>query len=113
MVVKRISSFFWPKVDRCPFKCFEAVQGEIRITHNPYYLQYGGSKMHVDSGAEKLVAAEKEGRKIAVETKGFGGPSKVAELDKAVGQFTLYRFILEEREPDYGSLSCSPSQKMC
>lgn len=71
------------------------------ITHDPFHLEYGGDNMYVDLGAEKLVAAEKEGRKIAVEIKGFGGASEVAELEKAVGQFTLYRFVLEEREPDY------------
>lgn len=57
--------------------------------------------MYVDLGAEKLVAAEKEGRKIAVEVKGFGGPSEMAELEKAVGQLTLYRAVLAQREPEY------------
>lgn len=71
------------------------------ITHDPFYLQYGGSKMYVDLGAEKLVAAEKEGRKIAVEIKGFGGASEMAELEQAVGQLTLYRIVLASREPDY------------
>ena len=64
------------------------------ITHDPFYLLYGGSKMYVDLGAEKLVAAEKEGRKIAVEVKGFGGQSEMAELEQAVGQ-------LAQREPEY------------
>lgn len=71
------------------------------ITHDPLHLQYGDSNMYVDLGAEKLVAAEKAGRKIAVEIKGFGGPSELAELEKAVGQYTVYRLVLEEREPEY------------
>ncbi len=70
------------------------------ITHDPFYLLYGGSKLYVDLGAEKLVAAEKEGRKIAVEVKGFGGPSEMAELEQAVGQLTLYRVVLAQREPE-------------
>ncbi len=57
--------------------------------------------MYVDLGAERLVAAEKAGRKIAVEIKGSGGPSEMAELEKAVGQLTLYRLVLAKREPDY------------
>ena len=57
--------------------------------------------MYVDLGAEKLVAAEKEGRKIAVEVKGFGGQSEMAELEQAVGQITLYRVVLAQREPEY------------
>lgn len=55
------------------------------ITHDPFHLQWGGSNMFVDLGAERLVAAEKADQKIAVEIKGFGGPSEMAELEKAIG----------------------------
>ncbi len=71
------------------------------ITHDPLHLQWGGSNMYVDLGAEQLVAAEKADRKIAVEIKGFGGPSEMTELEKAVGQLTIYRLVLAKREPDY------------
>lgn len=47
------------------------------------------------------MAAEKEGQRIAVEVKGFSGPSEVTELERAIGQFTLYRLVLAKREPDY------------
>ena len=57
--------------------------------------------MYVDLGAEQLVAAEKADRKIAAEVKGFGGPSEMTELEKALGQLTIYRLVLAEREPDY------------
>ena len=71
------------------------------ITHDPLHLQYGGNNMYVDLGAERLVAAEKAGRRIAVEIKGFGGQSEMAELEKAVGQLTIYRLVLAKRQPDF------------
>lgn len=57
--------------------------------------------MYVDLGAERLVAAEKEGQRIAVEIKGFSGPSEITELERAVGQFILYQAVLARRQPDY------------
>ena len=71
------------------------------ITHDPFHLQWGRSNMFVDLGAERLVAAEKEGQKIAIEIKGFAGPSELTELERAIGQFTLYQAVLAKREPDY------------
>ena len=56
--------------------------------------------MVVDLGAEKLVAAEKEHRKIAIEIKTFGSPSPVADLQQAVGQFAMYESALKRTEPD-------------
>ncbi|MBV7335059.1 fatty-acid synthase [Chloroflexi bacterium TSY] len=70
-----------------------------KITSDPLRLQWGTKDMYVDLGAEKLVAAEKEGRKIAVEIKSFIGPSEIEDLKNALGQFVLYRNVLEETEP--------------
>jgi chromosome condensin MukBEF MukE localization factor len=54
----------------------------------------------VDLGAEMPLGAEKAGRKIAVETKSFLGRSPMTELERAVGQFTVYRFLLQREEAD-------------
>lgn len=70
------------------------------ITDDPLRLQMGTRDMYVDLGAEKLVAAEKSGRRIAVEIKSFIGPSEIADLKNALGQFVLYRSVLAETEPD-------------
>ena len=51
-------------------------------------------------GAEKLLAAEKEGRKIAVEIKSFLRPSPMTDLEDAVGQYLIYSMILENDESD-------------
>ena len=46
------------------------------------------------------IAAEKEGRKIAVEIKSFLGTSELDDLEDALGQFGIYQAILEMREPE-------------
>jgi hypothetical protein len=56
--------------------------------------------MYVDLGAERLLAAEKGQRKIAVEVKSFLGPSEMADLEQAIGQYTLYHQVLSRVEPD-------------
>jgi hypothetical protein len=70
------------------------------ITHDPLILPFGGRNVYVDLGAEAPIGAEKDGRKIAVEVKGFLGISETTELERALGQYWLYRFLLERREPD-------------
>ena len=51
-------------------------------------------------GAEGLVGAEREGQRIAVEVKSFLGRSLQHQLHEAVGQFTNYKVLLEEVEPE-------------
>ncbi|MFO0759830.1 MAG: element excision factor XisH family protein [Byssovorax sp.] len=70
------------------------------ITHDPLRLRWGTRDLYVDLGAERLLAAEKGAQKIAVEIKGFTGPSVVDDLEKAIGQFAVYHDVLETLEPD-------------
>jgi hypothetical protein len=70
------------------------------ITADPIRLVWGERDFYVDLGAERVVAAEKAGKRIAVEVKSFLGASPVHDLELALGQFLLYRSILEEQEPD-------------
>src|SRR3972149_7021652 len=69
------------------------------ITHDPLRISWGGKDMYVDLGAERLLAAEKEGQQIAVEIKSFVGDSEMDDLEKAIGQYVVYRTVLMEREP--------------
>ncbi len=69
------------------------------ITHDPLILAVGRRDIYVDLGAEQPVAAEKEGRKIAVEVKSFVGPSAVHDLEQAISQYSLYRIVLTQDEP--------------
>lgn len=54
--------------------------------------------MYVDLGAERMIAAEKAERRIAVEIKAFAGPSLVDDLEKAIGQYALYRDVMDETD---------------
>ncbi|WP_395089150.1 element excision factor XisH family protein [Armatimonas sp.] len=69
------------------------------ITHDPLMLEYGGTNLYVDLGAEYPLGAEKDGDYIAVEIKGFQSPSDMNEWEKALGQYLFYEFLLEEQYP--------------
>ena len=69
------------------------------ITHDPYPLRVGNIGYEIDYGAERLIAAEKDTEKIAIELKAFIGPSDVNEFHKAVGQYNDYFVALEITEP--------------
>ncbi len=55
------------------------------VTHDPYYLMVGKRKSYIDLAAEMPIAAEKEGRKIAVEIKSFLGLSALNDFENALG----------------------------
>ena len=59
------------------------------ITHDPLTLTVGQDRVHLDLGAERVIAAEKGIRKIAVEIKMFRGLSRVADLEEAIGQYVI------------------------
>jgi hypothetical protein len=65
------------------------------ITHDPYQLRYGAVDVYIDLAAEEAIAAEKGGRKIAVEVKSFAGGSTILEFHTALGQFLNYRIAIE------------------
>ncbi|MDQ2097517.1 MAG: element excision factor XisH family protein [Tychonema bourrellyi B0820] len=70
------------------------------ITNDPLPLKIGKRTLSVDLGAEKLFAAEKQGRKIAVKVKSLVSVSPVYDLEEAVGQYIVYEDILEQSEPE-------------
>ncbi len=70
------------------------------ITADPLTLRVGERSLHIDLGAERSpIAAERAGELIAVEIQSFSSPSPVADLQQALGQFTMYRSILGRRQP--------------
>ena len=67
-----------------------------KITHDPLKVMLGKKRGYIDLAAEKLIAAEKEERKIAVEVKSFIGVSDLDEFEDALGQFLIYKVALEK-----------------
>jgi XisH protein len=64
-------------------------------------LKVGGVDMEIDLGAERIIGAERQGQKIAVEIKSFlAGSSAISEFHRALGQFINYRIALRSEEPN-------------
>jgi hypothetical protein len=70
------------------------------ITDDPLILKIGERSAFVDLGAEKLIAAERDSEKIAVEIKSFLSPSPIKDLENAWGQFFMYTRALQRIDPD-------------
>lgn len=69
------------------------------VTDDPLRIRSGMVHLQIDLGAEKIIAAERENEKIAVEIKSFIGSSNISEFHTALGQFLNYRVALEEQQP--------------
>ncbi|MEH2245736.1 XisH family protein [Nostoc sp.] len=68
-----------------------------RITHDPLLIPIENiTDIYIGLGAERIIAAEREGQIIAVEVKSFITTSTISEFHTAVGQFINYRYVLEE-----------------
>lgn len=70
------------------------------ITDDPLKLTIGSRSLYVDLGAEKLIAAQKDNHKIAVEIKSFISPSPIKDLENALGQYVLYQNILQSTDSE-------------
>ena len=70
------------------------------VTDAPLYMKIGTIPLHIDLGAEKIIDAEKDGEKIAVEVKTFGILSFITAFHEAVGKYIVYREALAIRESD-------------
>ena len=78
-----------------------ALQNEgWQITHDPLYINIAEVEVYIDLGAERLLAAEKDGEKIAVEIKTFLNPSAISEFHTVLGQFLNYRLALKLEDPN-------------
>ncbi len=78
------------------------------ITHDPYVLTEGLGRVFVDLAAEQPIGAEREGDKIAVESKCFRGESELHDFEPAVGQYVFDRSIPEIKEPERRTFMAVP-----
>lgn len=70
------------------------------ITDDPLEMTFLGIAMYIDLATEKVFAAEKDGKKIAVEIKSFLGSSLSTNFHEALGQYMKYLDALENLEPE-------------
>ncbi|MFB2977045.1 XisH family protein [Microseira sp. BLCC-F43] len=70
------------------------------ITDDPLYIKVGGTEMYIDLTAEKLIAAQKADRKIAVEIKSFLRESEMTEFHLSLGQFLNNRLAMKQKLPE-------------
>ncbi len=75
------------------------IQEGWEITHDPLIFKTEPG-LSTDLGAERPIAAKRGEEKIAVEIKSFLSMSQVSELEKTMGQYELYRWLLQDTEPD-------------
>lgn len=71
------------------------------ITHDPYRIEEKGVKIYeIDLGAERLIAAEKDSEKIAIEIKSFTNDSTINDFHGALGQYINYKVGLDMLDSD-------------
>jgi len=71
------------------------------ITADPYFLKYEDAELYADLAAEKPIAAERQGHKIVVEIKSFVGRSLMYDFHSALGQYIVYRNLIQLTAPEY------------
>ncbi len=104
-MILKFSIYFCEKVIMARDKFHQEVRTALEnegwhITNDPLYLKVGRIPIHIDIGAERIIGAEKNGEKIAVEIKTFGIISFITALYEAVGKYIIYREALAIRHPD-------------
>ena len=77
------------------------------ITDDPYIIQYRRTTLYADLGVERPIAAERNGQRLAVEVKSFVGASKIQDLKDVLGQYDIYRYLLEKQHQTASCISLS------
>ena len=77
------------------------IKDSWKIISDPYKIKYKDAQLFADLSAEKPIAAEQNGRKIVVEIKSFISPSLMRDFELALGQYILYRNLIDLTEPEY------------
>jgi hypothetical protein len=71
------------------------------ITDDPFTLRAGGRRLYVDLAADRVaLVASRGAERIAVEVQSFLAVSDIENLHHAVGQYVVYRALMEVEHPD-------------
>lgn len=70
------------------------------ITAEEYYFTTGDVAFAIDFFAEKILVAERNDERIAVEVKSFRSQSPMNKFHEAVGQYENYLLALEDEAPE-------------
>jgi XisH protein len=86
------------------------IKDRWNITDDPYIIEYGSRFLYVDLGITDSVAidantgnfigVERGNSKVIVEIKDFQSRSAIADLEQAIGQYVLYRLLLNKTAPE-------------
>jgi hypothetical protein len=76
------------------------IKDDWMIRDEPLVIRWDDAQLEIDLGAEKILLAEKEEELIAVEVKSFLRSNSIPELQKAVGQYLMYREALAANDPE-------------
>lgn len=89
------------------------------ITDDPYVIAFGERFLFVDLAAKDrnvgqspevgFIGAMRGGVRIAVEVKELRGQSVLVELEQAIGQYVLYRLLLNRVDPGRSIYLAVPS----
>ena len=71
------------------------------ITADPYPLEYEDVELYPDLAVEKLISENQKQRKIIVEIKSFISPSLIKDFQNALGQYILYRDLIQLSQDEY------------
>jgi hypothetical protein len=65
-----------------------------QITDDPFLIDFRGTLLFADLGAEKATGFRNRRRRISIEVKVLSEPARFAKFECAVGQYIVYRRLM-------------------
>jgi len=65
-----------------------------QITDDPFLIDFRGTLLFADLGAEKTIGFRRHRNKISIEIKVLSEPARFAKFECAVGQYVVYRRLM-------------------
>lgn len=72
-----------------------------RIFADPFSVPFGRRNVQIVLGIERLIGIERDHIKCLVEIKSFSSGSLLGDLERAIGQYAIYKLALELKQIDY------------